>query len=78
MTYSGRPCRARVAMEVVLAFSLIPECVGAPGQFLLLGGLSVLLMGAAKAGFAGSVGILSVPIMIYACGGDAPLGKRHR
>ncbi len=56
-----------------MAFSLIPECVGAPWQFLLLGGLSVLLMGAAKAGFAGSVGILSVPIMIYACGGDAPL-----
>jgi len=60
-------------METTLAFSLIPDTISSPVPFLLLGGLSAALMGAAKAGFAGSVGILSVPMMIYACGGDAPL-----
>ena len=39
--------------------------------FLLLGTLSVLLVGAAKTGFGGSIGLLSVPIMVLACAGDA-------
>ena len=60
-------------METTLSFSLIPETIDAPWQFLLLGGVSALLMGAAKAGFAGSVGILSMPMMVYACNDDAPL-----
>ncbi len=38
--------------------------------FLALGLLSILLQGVAKSGFGGSVGLLSVPLMIYACGGD--------
>jgi len=60
-------------METTLSFSFLPETVHSSVQFLLLGGLAVVLMGAAKAGFAGSVGILSVPMLIYACDSDAAL-----
>ena len=42
-------------------------------QFLLLGSLSAMLVSVAKAGFGGSVGILSTPIMVYACQGQTKL-----
>jgi len=41
--------------------------------FLLLGSLSAMLVSIAKAGFGGSVGILSTPIMVYACQGNTKL-----
>jgi uncharacterized membrane protein YfcA len=50
-------------------FGWVPQSVDA--HFLLLGGLSVMIVAMAKAGFGGSVGLLSVPIMIFACRGDA-------
>lgn len=69
--YSSRTWRERVAANL-LAFSVIPPGVD-PATFLVLGSVSMLLMGAAKSGFGGSVGMLSVPLMVYACGGNAPL-----
>jgi hypothetical protein len=54
------------------AWTLLPEGID-PLAFLLLGGLAALLVSAAKAGFGGSVGLLSAPMMIYACGRDVKL-----
>jgi len=48
----------------------ISEIVPDLTQFLLLGGLAVMVLSMAKAGFGGSVGLLSVPLMIYAVGGQ--------
>ena len=48
--------------------TLIPADSGAV-TFLVLGSVSAVLMSVAKAGFGGSIGILSFPLMIYACGG---------
>jgi uncharacterized protein len=42
-------------------------------RFLVIGGLAVLLLSMAKAGFGGSVGLLAVPMMIYAVGDKASL-----
>jgi uncharacterized membrane protein YfcA len=52
-------------------FAWVPDSVDT--QFLLLGWLSVMVMAMAKAGFGGSVGLLSVPIMIFACKGNSQL-----
>jgi uncharacterized membrane protein YfcA len=41
--------------------------------FLLLGSAAAMVFGMGKVGFGGGVGILSVPMMIYACGGDSTL-----
>jgi len=60
-------------MTVALAFSFVPEGLADPVRFLLLGSLSLLIMGASKSGFAGGAGLLSVPLMIYACAGDSKL-----
>jgi uncharacterized membrane protein YfcA len=57
----------------VLGWSVVPQQVENAAAFLILAALSALLMSAAKAGFGGSVGLLSVPLMIYACGGSARL-----
>ena len=54
-------------METMLGLWLLPSGLESAGQFLVLAPLSALIMGAAKGGFAGSVGILSMPLMIYAC-----------
>lgn len=56
-----------------LAWSLIPAEVHNVAVFLVLGGLSAMLVSAAKAGFGGTIGVLSFPIMVYAYGGDAML-----
>jgi len=55
----------------LIAWSLIPPDVANVTAFLLLGGLSAMLVSAAKAGFGGTIGVLSFPIMVYAYGGDA-------
>ena len=39
--------------------------------FIVLGSLSAILVSMTKAGFGGSLGILSFPLMVYACGGKA-------
>jgi len=59
----------------VLGFSFIPDGIDHVAQFLILGALSVLLVSMAKAGFGGGVGLLSVPLMIYACGGRSQLAN---
>lgn len=59
--------------DALLSFSVIPSAAPSAAHFLILGGLSAMVMGAAKAGFAGSVGALAVPILIYACGGHSAL-----
>ena len=41
--------------------------------FVLLGSFSAMLVSLAKAGFGGSIGILSMPLMIYACQGRSIL-----
>ncbi len=56
-----------------LEITLIPEGVGSVLWFLVLGSLSAMLFSLAKTGFGGSVGLLAVPVMIYACGGNADL-----
>ena len=57
-------------MEFVIASWEFPADWGGRSWFLALGLGSILLQGVAKSGFGGSVGLLSVPMMIYACGGD--------
>ena len=61
-----------VVCQSALAFALLPAGVD-PVAFLVLGLLSALVMGSGKAGFAGGVGLLSVPLMIHACGGRTKL-----
>ncbi len=57
----------------LLAWSLIPPDVQHVAVFLLLGGVSAMLVSAAKAGFGGTIGVLSFPIMVYAYSGNAML-----
>ena len=57
----------------MLAWSLLPQDIPSAWAFVLLGGLSVVLLSATKAGFGGSMGLLSVPLMVYACGGKTML-----
>lgn len=46
-----------------------------PVAFLVLGSLAAMVMGAAKSGFAGGIGLLSMPILIYACAGNSTLAN---
>jgi len=57
----------------LLGLALIPETIDNPLLFVVLGSISAILVSMAKAGFGGSIGILSFPIMLYACGGGAYL-----
>ena len=59
-------------MGVTLASWFVPEGLEAL-PFLALGSLAAMFMGAAKSGFAGGAGLLSVPLLIYACGGNSEL-----
>jgi hypothetical protein len=59
----------------VLGWSLLPAEVGNVCLFLVLGSLSAMMVSMAKAGFGGSIGILSFPVMVYACQGDALLAS---
>jgi len=58
----------------MLAWSLVPGGAD-PWTFLILGSLAAMLSSAAKAGFGGSIGLLAVPLMIYACRGNAMLAN---
>lgn len=58
---------------MTLGISLLPNGIENVALFLSLGTLSVLLVSMAKAGFGGGVGLLSVPLMIYACGEQTQL-----
>jgi len=55
---------------VVFGVSLIPAGVEDAWRFVLLGSVSAMLFSMAKSGFGGSVGLLGVAVMIYACGGS--------
>ncbi len=55
-----------------LAWSVIPAGIENAAAFVLLGTLSAMVISATKAGFGG-LGVLGLPIMVYACGGDTTL-----
>ncbi len=55
----------------VLAMSLPGVPLENPLLFVLLGSLGAMVFGMGKVGFGGGVGILAVPMMILACGGDS-------
>ena len=57
----------------VFGIELVGDQVPDLARFLVIGGLAVLLLSMAKAGFGGSVGLLAVPMMIYAVGDEASL-----
>ena len=55
----------------LLAFSFLGLEGDGAVTFLLLGSLSAALVSMGKTGFGGSIGMLAVPILIYACGRDS-------
>ena len=57
----------------VFGIELVGDQIPDLTRFLVIGGLAVLLLSMAKAGFGGSVGLLAVPMMIYAVGDEASL-----
>jgi len=56
------------AVTAICALTLIPPTADDPVRFVLLGALAVAIFGAGKAGFGGGVGMISTPLMLYACG----------
>lgn len=58
---------------MIANWMLAPAGVASPLTFVLLGTFSVMLMGIAKAGFGGAIGLLAMPMLIAACGNDAKL-----
>jgi len=60
-------------LTLPLAFNLIPPGIHHVWLFLVLGSLSAMLVSLGKAGFGASIGVLSFPIMVYACGGNSLL-----
>ena len=54
----------------VLAWSFLPSQIEGAVAFVVLGSLAAMLVSVAKGGFGGSMGLLAMPVMIYACGGD--------
>lgn len=58
---------------VLAGFNLLPASLPSVWVFLLVGSASVLLVAVAKGGFGGAIGLLSTPMMIYACGQDTTL-----
>jgi len=57
----------------MLSWSLVPADIDNLGLFLAVGSVAAMLFSMAKAGFGGSVGLLAVPLMIFACGGNSKL-----
>jgi len=53
----------------IAGVELIGEEISNVGRFMVIGGLAVIIMSMAKAGFGGSIGLLAMPLMIYAVGG---------
>ena len=60
-------------MVETLVAALVPAEIQNVWLFLLAGGVSAVLLSLAKGGFGGSIGLLSVPIMIYACADSTQL-----
>ncbi len=52
----------------MLALTCIPPTAADPVRFIVLGALAAAIFAAGKAGFGGGVGMISTPLMIYACG----------
>jgi len=57
----------------MLSWSLVPAGLNNLTLFLAVGSVAAMLFSMAKAGFGGSVGLLAVPLMIFACGGNSQL-----
>ncbi len=57
----------------MLSWSLVPAELNNLALFLAVGSVAAMLFSMAKAGFGGSVGLLAVPLMIFACGGNSKL-----
>jgi len=57
----------------MLSWSLVPAGMDSLARFLAVGSVSAMLLSMAKTGFGGSVGLLSTPLMIFACGGNSRL-----
>lgn len=55
------------------SWSLIPADIDNLALFLAVGSVAAMLFSMAKAGFGGSLGLLAVPLMILACGGNSKL-----
>ena len=60
-------------MHLATGWPLVPEGIADPVLFLVLGSVSAILFSMAKSGFGGSAGILAVPVMVFACGGETSL-----
>jgi len=56
-----------------LGSGMFPPELGNVWLFLAVGSCSAMLFSMSKSGFGAGAGILSVPMMIYACGQNAPL-----
>ena len=59
--------------NLLFALSAVAPGVDGPARFLTLGALAAMIMGAARPGFAGGVGLPCVPVMVYARGDDSRL-----
>ncbi|NLF31035.1 MAG: sulfite exporter TauE/SafE family protein [Planctomycetes bacterium] len=59
------------ATTAFFALTFIPPTADDPVRFMLLASLAAAIFGATKAGFGGGLGMVSTPLMIYACG-DPP------
>ncbi len=57
----------------IMALSLPYLAVSHIWLFLFVGSLAALIFGLGKVGFGAGLGILAVPVMIFACGGQAML-----
>ncbi len=55
----------------LLAFSFLGFESDGAVMFLLLGSVAAALVSMGKTGFGGSIGMLAVPILIYACGSNS-------
>ena len=57
----------------MLAWGLIPHGIGDIAVFLIMGSLSAMVFSLSKTGFGSGIGLLAVPMMVYACGYDTRL-----
>ncbi|MFW5841102.1 MAG: sulfite exporter TauE/SafE family protein [Planctomycetota bacterium] len=57
-------------MSVAVLAGLIPDQIENLTVFLIIGSVSALVFSMAKSGFGGGLGLLAVPLMIYACAGN--------
>jgi len=57
----------------MIACGLIPQGISDVALFLAMGSLSAMVFSLSKTGFGSGIGLLAVPIMVYACGYDTRL-----